>query len=239
MRYLLFFFMVVAGLNTQAKKLNILLVTGGHNFDTVQFYNMFDSFSDIKYKPVWQPEANKMIASGEAAKYDLLVFYDMVAKITDDEKAGYISLTKAGKPLLFMHHSLCSYQNWPEFESMLGGKYVLKGDNVPANQLSTYKHDVWVNMEAIDPGHPVTKGLAHFRLFDEVYGNYRVGKASKPLLRTDHPESTPVVAWETRYNSSTVVYLQPGHDKKSYENSDFRKLVSQAIHYLTEKNNSK
>jgi uncharacterized protein len=196
---------------------------------------MFDSFSNINYKSVWQPEANKMISSGEAGKFDLLIFYDMIQPVSENEKTGYLNLTKAGKPLLFMHHSLGSYQEWPEFEKILGGKYVLKGKDIPESQLSTYKHGVWVDIEAVEAAHPVTKGLGHFRLFDEVYGNYRVGQSSKPLLRTDHTESTPVIAWENKYNSSAIIYLQPGHDKISFENPDFRKLVKQSINYLITK----
>jgi len=223
---------ILISLNLEAKKISVLLITGGHSFDTVQFFNMFEEMKEIRYTAVWQPEANKMITSGEAGKYDLLVFYDMIQPVSEETKASYINLTKTGIPLLFLHHSLASYQNWTEFEKLLGGKYVLKGANIPESQLSTYKHDVWVEIKAAGPGHPVTKGLESFRLFDEVYGNYTVGAGSKPLLTTTHPESTPVIAWENRYNSSKIIYLQPGHDKNSYNHPQFRKLLLQAILYL-------
>jgi len=232
MRFLIVIIILLGNLSVQAKKISALLITGGHGFDTVQFFNLFDGIREISYKSVWQPEANKMIASGEAGKYDMLIFYDMIQPVSEEAKAGYTGLTKAGIPLLFLHHSLASYQNWPEFEKLLGGKYVLKGPGIPENQLSTYKHDVWVDMEVTDPKHPATKGLGNFRLFDEVYGNYKVGESSKPLLRTTHSGSTPVIAWENKYNSSTIIYLQPGHDKNSFNSPVFRKLLIQSIRYL-------
>ena len=235
MKILIFSLLFSICLATQAKKPDVLLITGGHGYDTLQFFNMFDGFKEISYRQVQQPEANRLIGTGEAARYDLLVFYDMVQTISDGEKEGYIALTKIGKPFLFLHHSICSYQNWPEFEKILGGKYVQKGEGIPDDQLSTYRHDVLVDCEVVGPKHPVTRGFMQFTLTDEVYGNFRVGRLSLPLLKTGHPESSPVIAWENKYNQSTIVYLQPGHDKKSFENQDYRKLVRQAIMYLIRK----
>lgn len=232
MRYLYVLLFIFTCLGVQAKKINVLLVTGGHGFDTIQFFQMFDGIKEISYKSVWQPEANKMIALNEAGKYDLLVFYDMWEPISGEEKEGYLKLTHEGKPMLFLHHSLCSYQKWPEFEKLLGGKYVQKGPDVPPEQLSTYKHDEWVDIEAVDRIHPVVRGLKQFRLFDEVYGNFRVGDQVKPFLKTTHKESTPVIGWENRYNASKIIYLQPGHDKNSFENGKYRKLIRQSINYL-------
>ena len=94
MKNLLFPLFIICSLTGHGKKPNVLLVTGCHGFDTVQFFNMFDTFKDIRYKSVWQPEANRLIATGEAAKYDILVFYDMWESISEPEKQGYIDLTK-------------------------------------------------------------------------------------------------------------------------------------------------
>jgi uncharacterized protein len=166
---------------------------------------------------------------------DVLVFYDMWREISEPEKQAYLNLTKQGKPFLFLHHSLVSYQNWAEFEKILGGKYVDRSPDIPKEEHSTYKHDVWIDVEVADKQHPVTKGMEDFRIFDEVYGNYRVSPNVRPLLKTSHPESTPVIGWENRYNASTIVYLQPGHDFNAYETDEYRKLILQAIHYLARK----
>ncbi len=215
----------------KAQPVNVMLVTGGHSFDTLQFFQMFDSLKDIDYVHFSQPEANKAIVNDAAANYDVLVFYDMWRTISEQEKEAYLDLTKKGKPFLFLHHSLVSYQKWPEFEKLLGGKYVEDGE-LPKEEQSTYKHDVWVEVEVVDDRHPVTSGMNDFRIFDEVYGNYKLLPTVKPLLKTTHAESSPVIGWENRYNQSTVIYLQPGHDKNAYESPNYRKIVSQAINYL-------
>ncbi|SHJ83553.1 hypothetical protein SAMN05444280_13335 [Tangfeifania diversioriginum] len=224
-------------LSLQSQPVKIMLITGGHSYDTLQFFQLFDALDSIEYEHFHQPAANKAIAEGAAQNFDVLVFYDMWQPISEKEKQAYIDLTSQGKPFLFFHHSIVSYQNWDEFEKIIGGRYVEKAEGIPPEKFSTYKHDVWVDIEVVDSQHPVTKGFHDFRLFDEVYGNYRVLPDVTPLLKTSHPESSPIIGWENKYNNSTIVYLQPGHDYHTYESSAYRRLISQAIEYLAEKNN--
>lgn len=220
-----------------AQTVNVMLVTGGHSYDTIQFFQLFDSIENIEYDHFAQPNANKAIAENTAMNYDVIVFYDMWQEISEKEKKAYMELTEKGMPMLFLHHSLVSYQHWPEFEKLRGGKYVERSADIPKAEQSTYKHDVWVNVDVVNPEHPVTKSFSDFRMFDEVYGNYRVSPGVKPLLKTDHPESTETIAWENKYNASNIVYLQPGHDYHAFESEEYRKLIAQAIHYIVQHKN--
>jgi len=70
------------------------------------------------------------------------------------------------------------------------------------------------------------------RFFDEVYGNVWVSEDVLPLLRTRHPKSMEFIAWENRCSASKIVYIQPGHDRRTFVEEDYRKLLQQAIHYL-------
>jgi len=217
-----------------AGPVRVMLVTGGHNFDSISFFQMFEGMEDIEYEHFVQPHANEAIKNGEAEKFDVLVFYDMWRDISEAERKAYLDLTIQGKPFLFLHHSLCSYQQWDDFEKIVGGKYVQKSENLPEDELSTYRHDVWIDVSVPDADHPVTRGMSDFRLFDEVYGNYRVSSSVKPLLKTDHPESEPVIGWENHFNASTIIFLQPGHGSRTYKSENYRKLVSNAISYLAD-----
>ena len=220
--------------NAQAQEpINIMVVTGGHAFDTVQFFQMFDALDGINYTHFAQPLANQAIANGEAERFDVLVFYDMWQNISESEKYSYLKLTKEGKPFLFLHHSLVSYQDWPVFEKMIGGKYIEKSPDIPIEQQSTYEHDVWVYIRTAK-NHPVTKMFNDLRFFDEVYGNFRVSDDVIPLLKTTHPKSTPLIGWENTFNSSKIMYLQPGHDSRTFEAEDYRKLLTRAIQYLAQ-----
>lgn len=231
-RIVLLFLFVLSGVLCKSQPVKVMLVTGGHAFDTLQFFQMFDALEEVEYEHFAQPNANEELVKGTADNFDVLVFYDLWKTISAPEKAAYLKLTKQGKPFLFMHHSLASYQGWPQFEQIVGGKYFEKGRKVPEELLSTYDHDVWVYCN-VENYTPVTSGFGELRFFDEVYGNIRISDDVKPLLRTRHPKSSDYVAWENHYNASTIIYLQPGHDRRTYESSDYRKLLLQTIRFLS------
>ncbi len=212
-----------------------MLVTGGHSFDTLQFFEMFDELPGIEYEHFQQPEANAKLAKDLAKEFDVLVFYDMWQGITENEKSAYLQLTQQGKPFLFLHHAIVSYQKWPEFEKIIGGKYIEKDKKIPEEEWSTYEHDVWVYTK-VENFTPVTVGFKEPRFFDEVYGNVRISEDVLPLLSTRHPQSMDIVAWQHKYNNSQIVYIQPGHDYRTYESEEYRKLLTQAIKFLAQTN---
>ena len=226
---------IVSVLAIQAQPIKIMLVTGGHAYDTIQFFEMFDALTGIEYEHFQQPKANNKLAKDLAKDYDVVVFYDMWKSISALEKNAYIQMTKKGKPLLFLHHSIASYQKWAEFEDIIGGKYVEAGRNVPEDEQSNYEHDVWVYTK-VENYTAVTVGLKEPRFFDEIYGNVRISENVQPLLRTTHPKSMEYVAWQHKYNNSHIVYLQPGHDYRTYESEEYRKLLTQAIKFLASTN---
>ena len=218
--------------SASAGKLKILIVTGGHDFDRVSFFQMFDSFKNLSYAELVHPEARVQLGTIDLASFDAVVFYDMPKTISDEEKNSYYRLLKAGKGLLFMHHSICAYQDWPEYESIVGGKYYekKKDDKFGA---SSYLHDVDFNVHIMHPLHLVTNGMKDFKLHDEVYGNLEVLPQIYPLLSTDHPKSNMMIGWTLKKDNSKIVFIQPGHDKNSFTNPGYRQLIKQAIGYIT------
>jgi len=230
-RTVLFLFFTHIVLLLSAQNIKIMLVTGGHSFDTIQFFEMFDTLEGIEYDHFQQPMANRKLVKDLAEDYDVLVFYDMWKDISFNEKAAYLKLTEMGKPFLFLHHSIASYQNWNKFEEIMGGKYIVKQPGVDEDLLSAFEHDVWVYGK-VEKYTPATKGLREVRFFDEVYDNVRISDKVIPLIKTKHPKSMDVIAWEHSYNASKIIYLQPGHDKRTYVEGDYRKLVAQSIRFL-------
>jgi hypothetical protein len=231
---LLLCFVLLASFGS-ARGIKVLVVTGGHDFDRTSFFEMFDSMKRIEWTEAIQPEANQMMVDGRIEDFHVIVFYDMFQEISDEEQAAFLDLLAKGKPMLFMHHALVSYQNWDKFKFIVGGKYYDKEkfDGVPEKGYSTYLHDTEVPVQIIPDKHPVTKGLSDFTLFDEVYGNTEVLPTVHPLLGTDHPQSSGIIGWENECVSSRIIYLQPGHGKESFQDKNFRKLLQQSILYLS------
>jgi type 1 glutamine amidotransferase len=217
---------------SKAKKINVLIITGGHDFEHIPFYGVFNAQPNVHYDTIVQPHANALIATPEINKYDVLVFYDMFDSILPSEQQAYVNLLKKGKAMIFLHHSLVSYQNWGEFMNIVGGKYhtravVIKGDTLKAN----YEHDVILPVRIEDKKHPVTAGINDFEIMDEVYGDTEIQPGVKPLLSTSLTKSMRYLAWINHYGNSDVLYIQLGHGPSAYSNENYRMLLQQAIEW--------
>jgi len=217
---------------SRTKKISVLIITGGHDFEHGPFYAVFDALPNVHYDTLAQPQANALIATSEIDKYDVLVFYDMFDSILPTEQQAYVDLLKKGKAMIFLHHSLVSYQNWGEFIHVVGGKYhtrpvVVKGDTLKGN----YEHDVTMPIRIEDKKHPVTAGINDFDIVDEIYGDTEILPTVKPLLSTSLTKSMRYLAWINHYGNSDVLYIQLGHGPTAYANPNYRKLLQQAIEW--------
>lgn len=243
MRILLSTLACVAALATTsalsaAEPLRVLLVTGGHDFQTNQFLDVFRADPAIRLTHVVQPEAQAWFRPERAKDFDVLVSYDMWQEITEEAKADLLAWVQSGKGFLAMHHCLASYQAWDDYARLIGGRYHLRewtrdGHPQPA---STYRHNVEFRVRVVDLDHPVTRGVNDFTIHDETYGGFEVKPDVTPLLKTDEPTSGPVIAWARKEAAGRVVYLQLGHDRLAYENPAFRQIVHQAMRWVARRN---
>jgi type 1 glutamine amidotransferase len=218
-----------------SKPIRILVITGGHDYKVDQFNQMLSSLGEnITFQIAELPAAYDMFLPENRNKYDVMVFYHMWQTITDEQANVLADCISKGKPLVALHHSICAYDDWPEYFNIIGGKYfhkptVVKGKEYPA---CTYIHDLHFKVRIVDPKNPVTKGLTDFEIFDETYKGYYVEEGITPLLTTNEPSSTPVIGWSKTYGKARVVTLQSGHDAPTFENPNYRKLLKQSIEWV-------
>lgn len=217
-----------------AEKIRVLVITGGHDYHTNEFWQVFKDNPDITFQAAVHPQAHDWWRAEAARSYDVIVLYDMWQPITAEARSNLVARLHEGKGLVALHHSLANYQDWPEYCRIIGGKYVLKkqvldGEERPA---STYKHDVLMQVRIASTAHPITRGLKDFEIHDETYGGLYLHPDTLPLLLCDTPTSSPIVAWAKTYASARVAAIQLGHDRLAYENPNFRTLVARAIAWV-------
>ncbi len=192
--------------------LRILVVTGGHDFEKEPFFKVFKDNPGVAFTAATQGKSSEAYDRDDLLTYDVVVLYDMVQKITDAQKAKFMSLFDRGVGLVVMHHALCSYQDWPEYEKIIGAKYLLKdekeGDKVWPK--SDYQHDVDMPVVILAKDHPIMAGLKDFTIHDEIYKRYRVRPDVTPLFTTTHPESGKPLGWTRTQGKSRVVVLGVG-----------------------------
>jgi len=213
------------------EKLRALIVTGGHGFDREAFFGMFDAFPEVAWREAKHPQAADLFAPDQRATYDVIVLYDMAKDITDQQKAWFAETIKEGKGVVILHHALGSYQDWPEYAKIMGGRYLRAPAQIEGKPWarSTYKHDVTFTVEIADRRHPITQGLQDFTIKDEVYGGYWVSSAAHPLLKAHHPESGEIVGWTNQYGKARVVCLVGGHGPTAYSNPNYCAVVRRSL----------
>lgn len=211
----------------------ILVVTGGHAFDTVEFYNLFTSLENAVFDTVSHPRALEVLSSNKIDSYKVLVFYDYLPDMPLEDSIIFLELSQKGIPMLFMHHALCNFQGWDGYRQMVGGKYTVPEFQSDSTLHSSYRHDIDIQVTVLDPNHPVTVGVEDFVIHDEGYSNIRINKDVHPLLGTSHPDCSPMMAWVNQYQNSTCLYLMLGHDKQAYANENFKLLLDNSIQWLS------
>jgi type 1 glutamine amidotransferase len=218
-----------------AQKLKLLLVTGGHGFEREPFFQVFRSNPAIDFTHAAHSRTNASVYErDDLLTHDVVVLYDMPDRITGEQNKRFLSLTEKGVGLVVLHHALASYQHWPDYERIIGGRYPeADGKSGVVSDQVGYQHDVDVPVTIVAQDHPITKGMTDFRIHDEIYWGYRVGADVTPLITTSHPKSGKPLAWARTENKSRIVYVQLGHDHSAYENPNYRMLVNRSILWVS------
>lgn len=204
--------------------LKILVVTGGHDFDT-EFYTLFEGYDDLIWNHV--PSNHSAFNSDIRQKFDVLVLYDLSNEISENEQKNLKDYVESGKGIVVLHHAIADYISWEWwYKEVVGGKYLLKPEgSMPA---STYKHDEEMFVRPVID-HPITSAVGPLHLWDETYKGMWISPDVQVLLRTDNPTSDGPVAWISPYEKSRVVYIELGHDRFAHLYPAYRILVKRAI----------
>jgi hypothetical protein len=217
-----------------AKKVNILLITGGHGFEKPPFLAVFDAMEGVTYKHVEEKVGGEAFDNIDDFKYDVIVTYNFSRKISDKQAENFIKLLDRGVGLVVLHHAMAGYQDWPEYRKIIGARYYLKDETDPdgtVHKRCLYKHDVDMKVHIADPKCPVAAGVSDFAIHDETYKGYTVDPQAKVFLTTDDPTSGKEIGWTNTYRKANVCYLELGHDSKAYASKDLQKLYIQAIRW--------
>ena len=226
-----------AGHAADAGKIKTLIITGGHGFEKEPFFKVFNDNTEITFTAATQGKSSEAYDREDLFSYDIVILYDMVQTITDTQKARFMKLFDKGTGLLVFHHALCSYPDWPGYEKIIGGRYLMKeqqeGDAIWPK--SDYQHDVDFNVQVVTKEHPVTSGLKDFKIHDEIYKRFRVRPEVTALLTTDHPESGKPLSWAKTQGKSRLIYLQLGHDHTAYQDPNYLEIVRRSIRWVANK----
>jgi type 1 glutamine amidotransferase len=177
-------------------------------------------------------------------------------------KKNFLALLDRGTGIVALHHAVAGWPAWEDYAELLGGRFlyqpgILRGKE---RQDSGYRHDVEYEITPVDTAHPILEGISFpLRLTDELYLSEVFEDSVSPLLRSSHrftrdgfysaahaisgrmfsnegwshPDGSNLVGWTKRARNSPLVYLQPGDGPATYENPGYRRLIANAIRWVT------
>ncbi len=217
----------------QGKALRVLLTFGGHGFEQEPFFAMFDALPGVKYTKAPLPESAGLLKPGLEKDYDVIVMYDMVRGITPAEQENFVKLLEQGIGVVSLHHNLGAHRDWDEFVRIIGGRFFVQETQLDGRRYgkSGWTHGQDMQISVADSDHPITRGLKDFTIHDETYNNYYTAPDVRVLLKTDHPDNDPEIAWVHEYGKSRVFYLMLGHDSQAWKNPNYPKLLLGAIRW--------
>jgi hypothetical protein len=217
----------------EGQKIRVLITTGGHAFDRKNFFAMWDSFPGMSWRETSQTKTSEAFTPANLDRCDVVAMYDMIPNITADEEVALQAFLKRGGGLVVLHHTICSRQQSPTFERIIGGKFLSKPETRDGKELpkSAATGGVRFRIHVADPKHPITEGLADFDVEDEPYSGMIVNPRNHVLLTSDEPKSNKEIAWTRQEGKARVAFIQLGHDNKTYTNPNYKKIVERAVQW--------
>ncbi|MFD1952835.1 ThuA domain-containing protein [Paenibacillus thailandensis] len=155
-------------------------------------------------------------------EYDAVISYtDCWRKeVTPEQTAGLLAFVAGGGGLLALHNGI-SLQSSYELAQMVGGKFV---SHPPYQPLSYH---------GTNPSHPLLHGVEDFTMNEEPYVIELDPFAPVNIFLEYQYEGRRYPAgWERRYGLGKVVYLQPGHDARSFAPESYRQLIRNSLAWV-------
>ena len=211
-----------------AKKLKVLVVSGGHGFPVPPFRKVFEGYQDMDCTFVDEKTGGEAFEDIAGWDYDAIVLYNYMKKPSDNAWKNFTGLLDRGVGLVILHHAIYGYRPRPEFMKIVGVTSWLTGA----------KHGVDFKVHVEDPKHPITRGLADFSIHDETYQGHGLDPKCHVILSTDAPTNEKWVAWVHTYGKSPVCYFQLGHDTNAYANDSYVTILGCAIRWSAGRSNA-
>ena len=206
------------------KPLRALIVTGGQKFDP-SFFSVFNHFADVDLD--YAPSNREAFSEDIRPKYDVLVLYDYSQELSNVRRRNFRDFVGAGKGLVVLHQAIADYANWPWYQEVVGGKYLLKPEK--GMPVSTSKQGEYLMIVAGPERNPIASTVVPMHVRGEAFKGMQISKDVKVLLTTDNPDSDGPVAWISPYQKSRVVYIQLGHGRDEFTYPGYQRLVKNAV----------
>ena len=194
------------------------VVTGGHFYEVVDFHRLFRSLDGVDAY-IQHMDDFTLAPREERAGYDVVLFFTMLLEGPSGERLEALEQIGAGQGVVVLHHSILAFPFSPFWK---------RWTDLP-NLTHSVDPPEPITTEVADRDHPITAGIANWRMNDEIYRMDGPTADSRVLLRTSHPHSMRALAWAREPGDRRVVCYQAGHDHQAWTHPSYRAFLTRAI----------
>ncbi len=159
------------------------------------------------------------LAAGRLAGYAALVIYANIDRLEPAQEQALLGYVAGGGGFVPLHCALFCFRNSPKYVALVGAQF----DSHGTGEFET------VNTAA---DHPITRGLAGFKTWDETYVHRDHNGESREVLqvRGEGAMQEPWT-WVRRHGRGRVFYTAYGHDARTWGEPGFQALVERGIRW--------
>ncbi len=167
-----------------------------------------------------------ILESSSLAKYDVIVLnYGFWKEPEPSEKAkqALVDFVKDGKGLVALHFACSAFQDWAEYQKLLGR--VWKKGIGGHGPMSRFK------VKIVDPEHPIAKGVNDFSITDELYARLSGEEPIHVIAEaySDWSHATEPIVFSHQYGKGRVVQNVLGHTLDARRSPAYRRLLIQSV----------
>jgi len=145
----------------------------------------------------------------------------------DEMKQGITDFLKGGGGLVVVHFAVANVQEWRDSIDIYGAMWV--------NGKSTHGPYHEFRVDVADESHPIVEGVKPFITNDELYFNLLMRPDMHVVMtaneeRGGHTVAEPMLVTHY-YDNARCVYFALGHDVKSVEVPEYRKIIVQSVEW--------
>ena len=161
------------------------------------------------------------------AKYDCLLLYANIDRISDDQATALINYVEGGGGFVPLHCASYCFRNSKEVVALIGAQFQRHGTGV----FRTTKAET---------GHEIMQGFEGFESWDETYVHTLHNEENRTVLeyRVDSEGKEPWT-WTRTQGEGRVFYTAWGHDGRTWTNPGFQNLLERGIRWVVKNDPNK
>ncbi len=156
-------------------------------------------------------------------RYDALLVYANTTRIAPDQEKALLNYVEGGGGFAPIHCASYCFLNSPRYIALVGAQFLRHGTGV-------------FEVKAVEPAHPIMKGLALFRTWDETYVHHKHNEKDRTVLETRaEGAGAEPWTWVRTQGKGRVFYTAYGHDARTWQEPGFHDLLERGIRWAANK----